>query len=405
MVGTPPFTPVQAPPQNPQQQLGLPPQVVTTQQGSVSEMSQQQGSISQITTQQGAVSQVQQPLVIPSPKPRMGRLSNRGGNHVPWTGGKPNMNWSGLDPSALKTHSTPNQLRSTRTSDSQKSYNFRKEGLKNKFIENKSDLMDFKDRVNDHLVDTGMDTIAYFNDLQTPTQMYNVVESHNRFLLKNVQAKSLQLRRTKFDSYDVLNDESAIKFLLNSLDPKLEQEVKGKLDKKNWTFVIAWLTFIETVTATSTAKFERLKNRIKECTPLSKAGQNIREFVVELEPLIKELEINEQYDHELSKKILQACRCVQDVPDFAYKVTELLSKLTDTLTAVNHLAPDAKLAELIKAELTPSNIMKQLSDKYSELYHDNLWMPAKKVPNKGTPSTLLASHNVDPLTSVSLCTQ
>ena len=311
MVGTPPFTPVQAPPQNPQQQLGLPPQVVTTQQGSVSQTSQQQGSISQITTPQGAASQVQQPRVIPSPpKPRMGGLSNLGGNDVPWTGGKPNMNWSGLDPSALKTHSTPNQLRSTRTSDSQKSYNFRKEGLKNKFIENKSDLMDFKDRVNDHLVDTGMDTIAYFNDLQTPTQMYNVVESHNRFLLKNVQAKSLQLRRTKFDSYDVLNDESAIKFLLNSLDPKLEQEVKGKLDKKNWTFVIAWLTFIETVTATSTAKFERLKNRIKECTPLSKAGQNIREFVVELEPLIKELEINEQYDHELSKKILQACRCV-----------------------------------------------------------------------------------------------
>ena len=159
--------------------------------------------------------------------------------------------------------------------------------------------------------------------------MNDVVESHNRFLLKNVQAKSLQLRRTKFDSYDVLNDESAIKFLLNSLDPKLEQEVKGKLDKKNRTFVIAWLTFIETVTATSTAKFERLKNRIKECTPLSKAGQNIREFVVELEPLIKELEINEQYDHELSKKILQACRCVQDVPDFAYKVTELLSKLSN----------------------------------------------------------------------------
>ena len=42
--------------------------------------------------------------------------------------------------------------------------------MKNKFIENKSDLMDFKDRVNDHLVDTGIDTIAFFNDLQTPTQ-------------------------------------------------------------------------------------------------------------------------------------------------------------------------------------------------------------------------------------------
>ena len=43
-------------------------------------------------------------------------------------------------------------------------------------------------------------------------------------------------------------------------------------------------------------------------------------------------------------------------------------------------------------------MLKQLSEKDSELYNNHHWMPAKKVLNKGTPSTLLASHDVDPLT-------
>ena len=226
------------------------------------------------------------PPVIPPDEPNMGGLTKQAGYEVAWTGGKPNATWTRLDSSASQFPLTPNQLRSERISDSMKSYNYRKTGLVTLY-DAKKDLMSFKSGVKKHLKDTGMDTIAYINDLQSPTKMYHVVDQHNRFLLKLVKDKSLDLKERKFDKYDRLNDEAAIEFLLQSLSPAIKGDIEAKLDDEKNTFVITWLTLIEYVASTSTAKYEKIKNSIKARSPFNYAGQNILDFIRDLEPEVK----------------------------------------------------------------------------------------------------------------------
>ena len=66
--------------------------------------------------------------------PIIGGVAIVDGKSTPWTGGRPQVDWLGLtDTEGLSTYDSPNQLRPTRASDAQKSYNLRCEGLKTKF--------------------------------------------------------------------------------------------------------------------------------------------------------------------------------------------------------------------------------------------------------------------------------
>ena len=172
--GSPPQ--VGPPPMTPQQQLVPPPPQVTTQQ-QVPPPPQGGNTGASVTT--GVP--FSYPPVIPPDEPNMGGLTKQAGYEVAWMGGKPNSTWTRLDSSASQFPLTPNQLRSERISDSMKSYNYRKTGLVTLY-DAKKDLMSFKSAVKKHLKDTGMDTIAYINDLQSPTKMYHVVDQHNRLI-------------------------------------------------------------------------------------------------------------------------------------------------------------------------------------------------------------------------------
>ena len=80
---------------------------------------------------------------------------------VPWTGGKPNYDWTGLDlAEALSENTSSNQLRGDYAAAAQKGYNYRRTGLTVVFKKN-DDLQVFSKNVWNHLLDTGMmDTIA-----------------------------------------------------------------------------------------------------------------------------------------------------------------------------------------------------------------------------------------------------
>ena len=81
-----------------------------------------------------------------------------------WTGGKPSLSWSGLDPfGGVLEHTSPNQLRPVYVLSAQKGCNFRRQGHKTLF-KPADDLISFQNIVWNHLKDTGMDSIAYLRD-------------------------------------------------------------------------------------------------------------------------------------------------------------------------------------------------------------------------------------------------
>jgi hypothetical protein len=121
-----------------------------------------------------------------------------------WTGGKPQVNWSGLDASAPKMYESPNQLRTSYTKTAQDSYNYRKTGLSTKF-DKTHDFSRFVVAVWEKLVDCGMDTIAFLPDPEDPTNMLSVVSNHSRFSSRWVSTESAKLV-SQFDTYDTQND-------------------------------------------------------------------------------------------------------------------------------------------------------------------------------------------------------
>ncbi|KAI2490922.1 hypothetical protein MHU86_23638 [Fragilaria crotonensis] len=125
----------------------------------------------------------------------------------------------------------------------------------------------------DHLVNCGMDTIAYLPDPESSSVMTNVVRSHSRYTVASAKTLSSQ-QILRYDKYDKLNDLAATKFLLSSLHPALMSKIKEKMDDDD-SFHVVWLELIKTIQSTSIERFEDLKAAIKARHPSQYAGENL----------------------------------------------------------------------------------------------------------------------------------
>ena len=190
-----------------------------------------------------------QSLFIP-PKPIMGGIEQVGPTEIiAWTGGgPPNATWTGLDPTAPTHPVTPNQYRSRYVSTSQKGHNYRQTGISTKFSRS-SDLTAFEHAVWYHLIDAGMDPVAYVPDPVDPTKMVNCVKEHGRFTVESI-SKQIKLQLSKYDTYDQQNDREARQFLLDSLDSDLAREVRD-VSEPGEAFPITFLRLIKIIRSTS----------------------------------------------------------------------------------------------------------------------------------------------------------
>ena len=105
--------------------------------------------------------------------------------------------WSAID--QLTPVESPMQLCPTYIGDAQKSYKSRTTGLAEKYTE-ASDLSYFAEEFWRHMVTTGMDTVAYLEDVETH-EMMSVVINHSRFTLANATPTA----HTQAQSYDALD--------------------------------------------------------------------------------------------------------------------------------------------------------------------------------------------------------
>ena len=144
----------------------------------------------------------------------MGGWKWLGTYHKPWTGGKPNCWWTGLEDSATDTNN-PNFLRGSGPKCTS-AYNARREGLYKddptlKFTKS-GNLDDFCKQIKIAFNNNGLNTIAHCNYPadNNMTMMY-ILEEYP--CLHSTVMKTQTTRITgKWDHYDRANDRSAILF-------------------------------------------------------------------------------------------------------------------------------------------------------------------------------------------------
>ena len=223
--------------------------------------------------------------------------------YSPWTGGTPNHDWTALATPKATENTSPNQLRPVYASAAQKGYNHGRTGLSTPFSIS-GDLSIFQNAVWNHLLDTGMDTIAYLQDPEEQTRMTNVVKSHARYTVDSSARELSAIQSTKYDKYDRTNDVAAKAYLLVSIETSLSNKVEEKIEDDD-TFPIVWLQFIKTIQSTSVERFEDLKLTIKKRHPSQYSGENLEQLAADFRKDAKELTTVGQYDHNLTLSMLK----------------------------------------------------------------------------------------------------
>jgi hypothetical protein len=226
-----------------------------------------------------------------------------------WTGGKPKPSWVGLEDSTA-TYESPNQLHSTYPSSAQKGYNYHKKGLETKFSK-KDDLALFQKHLLKHLVDCGMDSIAYIEDPADSSIMSNVIKEHDRE-----------------------NDRAAVDFLMDSLDTGLSTKLDEQLDEAD-NFPIVLHNLLKLVQSTSMERFENFHNCIK-----GRIGSNYSGEDIELCRDALELVTAGQYDQNLTLSMLKIFLVAGGANNcnFQFPLRLLKKQLNEALLAIPYMS-------------------------------------------------------------------
>ena len=317
------------------------------------------------------------------PTPRMGGVHIiPSGEHVAWTGGKPNRHWTMLanPPAAGSPPSSPEKYRSSSVGSAQKSRNYRTKGLDPKFKKN-DNLQVFRDRIWSHFLDHGLDTVTYFPDPASATEMISCILQHERLSMNDV-TRSIVPQLQFYDAYDHANDRDAVKYLLESLDDELLSELRSmKTDEDSFPVVYAYLTAI--LTSTSIEGYEVLKTKLKNRRATDYPGQDVAKLTQQFREDALTLSNAGQYTENLTMDMLNAFLAAGGASneEFKFGLRLLKEKLETVLTRIGFLDPAAQAAALAQEHCSYLDICKTASDKYHSLERLGKWPPARHNPD------------------------
>ena len=308
-----------------------------------------------------------------------------------WTGGKPNNDWTGLDASAPKSHTNPNQLRPAGVSSQQKSYSARVAPLEQKFKKGDS-VKTLETKIWDKLVDFGLDTVTYVHDPKDPTQMISVVKEHPRIMLKHAH-ESLKQLVPKWDPYDRQNDQAALKLFKDTCDDAVRNGVDCLLppdkdaQEEEKTFASYWLRTMHKNSVSDGEHYKNITRRLEKCKASDYPGEDLSMLVTDYIADVEELEKGGMYDHRSTKIMLETFVAAggehEKVEVFRQQLRNDIIKITEALHEIRFLGTDAlKQEHMQKAKLLPRIICSDVEDKYRVLRDNNSWPPASTVVDK-----------------------
>ena len=309
-------------------------------------------------------------------------------------GGKPKSDWSGLDTSVRGATGTVGKrsalcYRPLILTNDQKGQISRSKGLSAIFKQGDS-IRDFQNNVWDHLKKHGMDTIAYLQDPQDPTQVLSVVVDHAKFRADATKFQQLaNLFRDKFDEFDAANDAAACDFILDSIDQELKKTMRFKSNEDD-SFAAYWLKLMKQIISSSTDRYDAIKDRIKERTPHSYAGQNIEAMSIDNQTDAEELISGGYYEHSLTKAMVAGYQKSSVKDKFAHHLYILEDKVEEAIVNTKFMSRADQDTHFATKNLTAKDVNVEVSDKYRSMKEANKWGPAKTPDSKTVPKAFVS---------------
>lgn len=195
-----------------------------------------------------------------------------------------------------------------------------------------------------------MDIICYRKDPLTTApneEMIDVLECYPKLKRQAMREQSLWIK-SKYDTYDHDNDDDAVQFLLNSLQPELTKRIKTKMrdatDPVLDTFVDVLFILIDHQRPHSADLFESITNRIRKVHSRNFPGENITMMAEKIRSDIIRMEKARSWD---SKNNIHLCRTLSEAggeinPEYRTPLYNLLEKVQDEVSELNHLSTKTK---------------------------------------------------------------
>ncbi|KAI2506518.1 hypothetical protein MHU86_7928 [Fragilaria crotonensis] len=260
---------------------------------------------------------------------------------------------------------SPNQLRPVHASASQRVQlsSYRHDDP----LTQASSLVDFQNAVWDHLVDCGMDTIAYLPDPESSSVMTNVVRSH-----------SLHRRDSEDSKLPADSSENGRRRLVH----------------------VVWLQLIKTIQSTSIERFEDLKAAIKARHPSQYAGENLEALAADYRKDARELTTAGQYDHNLTLTMLKTFLLAGGAgnEDFRFSVrrsNDLIRRFSTSDTRKVR-----RPCSHGRREIDVQDICRQAEDAYRTQFDRKEWPPASHAPDVRAPSATFGNVATAPQLSI-----
>lgn len=315
--------------------------------------------------------------------PTMGGVLHQEDKWTPWTGGKPKPGWDKLvDPKPKSIN--PTQYRPTSIGAATKSQYYRTAGQLVKFTR-KSDLLTFQKKLMNHLEEYGLDTITYIPSPVDATEMISVIDNHARFTAKEAKAAE-NLQWTKYDEYDHGNIRDAKKYLLNSLDESLEQQMYENCLPED-SFISDWMNLMLLVGTISIDRFDKIKDRLKARKLQQYPGEDVTRLCTDYMADFKELDGANMYDNNLTLTMVNSIICGGN-EEFRSELRVIKKNLNDTLLKVRHQSYDEAKKTMAEAELDVRSVLTAAKEYYREQLDNGAWPAAQhRRDNRGIGRT------------------
>ena len=296
------------------------------------------------------------------------------------SGGVPNIGWTTID------QSTPVRYNVLQTRSPKKGYreqcaaDRRSTGLTPVFEEG-DNFSKFKEKIQEHLEEHGMDTVSYLKDPMGNTlKAVSVVEHHAKYTIdKHESFKMCGKFESYYDELDRANSSEASKMLLESLSPKLKGRMEDKLDKhERANFCKVFIELAFEVCLTGSKHLESLKKIIRASKPNQHDHEAIDVWVAKLKPTVEELIKSSGYAHELTETILHnattGCTVGGSWDTLIHVYKNSIEKHINQTLYMDH---DSGMAYMKKISMDPLSVLAYLDNLYVPLKRHGHWAPAQ----------------------------
>ena len=155
---------------------------------------------------------------------------------------------------------------------------------------------------------------------------------------------------------------------------------------------MTWIRVMQYMITTSTDRFNEMKDKIKLLRPQQYAGQNITQMVNEFIRLAEELENAGEYDHELTRTMIDNCLHVSNQGDVMGRFNFALQKLHESvdaaIQATKYMAKPDRDAHFVRNDVHFRQVLRKIALVYRQLHDSNKWEPSK-LPKDRSALTLV----------------